>query len=76
MEKEVKNNLVVLIKAGLPFTVLGMVVVFSGLFFIKHIFKDNEYLVAFLFVWLAIFWMVYQPLFRKQIAKIKESIGK
>ncbi len=75
-KNEAKNNLQLLIKAGIPFTLLGMIIVFSGLYLIKHIFKDNEYIVLFLFAWLAIFWAVYQPLFRKQITKVKKNIQK
>ena len=74
LNNEAKNNLTILMKAGLPFTLLGMVVVFLGLFLIKHFFSGNDYLVAFLFVWLAIFWAVYQPLFRRRIARVKHSL--
>lgn len=69
--KDAKNNLVILIKTGLPFTVLGMIIVFLGIYILKQMFAGNEYLVAILFVWLAVFWTIYQPLFKNQIVKIK-----
>lgn len=72
-KQEAKNNLIVLMKAGLPFTVLGMIIVFSGLYFLKRIFAGNEYLVAILFVWLAVFWAIYQPLFKKRMIKVKQQ---
>lgn len=70
-KKEAKTNLAILVKAGLPFTILGMAIVFSGIYILKQVFAENEYLVAILFVWLAIFWMIYQPLFKNQIIKTK-----
>ena len=68
-----KNNFSVFLKAGLPYTVIGMIVVFGGLYLIKGIFSDSEYLTVILFGWLALFWFVYQPLFRKRIKKLKGS---
>ncbi|MFH1152369.1 MAG: hypothetical protein V1793_01015 [Pseudomonadota bacterium] len=74
-KQEAKNNLIVFMKAGLPYTVAGMVIVFSGLYALKKIFFGNEYLVAILFVWLAVFWGIYQPLFRHRIHKVKNRIN-
>ena len=73
---EAKQNLSVLLKAGIPYTVAGMVVVFLGLYLLKQTFAESEYLTAILFVWLAAFWFVYQPLFRKKIQAAKKNAGK
>jgi len=73
-KREVKDNLLVFMKAGLPFTVIGMVIVFLGLYFLKEWFEESEYLVAILFLWLALFWFIYQPLFKKRIQKVKSSL--
>ncbi len=74
-KKEVKTNLSIFVKAGLPYTLGGMAVVFAGLYFIKQIFGENEYLTYILFAWLAIFWLIYQPLFKNQITKTKMDPG-
>ncbi len=63
-------------KAGLPFTVAGIIIVFLGLFYLKKIFADSEYLVAILFIWLALFWFIYQPLFKKRIQKVRSGLKK
>jgi len=68
-----KERFSVFLKAGLPFTVIGVIVVFGGLYLIKRIFSDNEYLTVILFGWLALFWFVYQSLFRKSIKKEKDK---
>lgn len=73
-KKEVKGNVTLFLKAGLPFTVAGMAIVFSGIYIIKQVFGTNEYLTAILFAWLAVFWIIYQPLFRNRVAKIKSDL--
>ena len=60
-----------LFKVGLPYTVAGIIVVFGGLYGLKRVFAQNEYLTIILFMWLAVFWFVYQPLFRRRIEKAK-----
>jgi hypothetical protein len=65
----------VLLKAGLPFTVIGMLVVFGGLFLLKRYFAQSEHLSIILFGWLAVFWFVYQPLFRQRIQRVKQRLG-
>jgi len=72
-KREVKDNLLVFMKAGLPFTVGGGIIVFLGLYFLKEWFADSEYLVAILFIWLALFWFIYQPLFKKRIQRVKNA---
>jgi uncharacterized membrane protein YfcA len=74
MNKEAKRNLKVFLKAGLPYTIIGMLIVFAGLYLLKQIFNDNEHLVVILFLWLALFWFIYQPLFRKKIRKVASSM--
>ena len=72
MEKnEAKKRFIVFLKAGIPFTIAGMAVVFGGLWAIKTIFKGSEHLTALLFVWLGLFWFIYQPMFGKRIEKVK-----
>ncbi|OGR12003.1 MAG: hypothetical protein A2277_01710 [Desulfobacterales bacterium RIFOXYA12_FULL_46_15] len=73
-KKEAKTNLILLLKAGLPFTLLGMLIVFAGIYILKQVFAENQYLTGMLFAWLAIFWVIYQPLFKNQIIKIKAQI--
>jgi hypothetical protein len=73
---EGKQRFMVFIKAGLPYTLVGMGVVFGGLAGLKHFFNDSEYLTAILFLWLALFWFIYQPLFRKRIFKVKKQMDK
>ncbi len=70
-KKEVKTNLTLFVKAGLPYTIGGMAIVFLGLFLLKQIFAGNEYLTYILFAWLAVFWLIYQPLFKNKIANTK-----
>lgn len=74
-KKEASRNLSVFFKAGLPYTLLGMAIIFAGIYALKRIFAGSEYLTAILFVWLALFWMVYQPLFRKRIRKVAGRAG-
>ncbi len=74
MNKDAKQRLGVFIKAGLPFTIAGMVIVFAGLYFIKKFFADSAYLTLILFGWLALFWFVYQPLFKRRIENVKKGM--
>jgi len=73
-KKEAKRNFAVFLKAGLPYTVAGMVVVFAGLYSLKHVFEQSRYLTVILFGWLALFWFIYQPLFRRRIQKVKDDL--
>ena len=75
-KKETKRNLTIFVKAGLPFTVIGMIVVFLGLYLLKLFFADSEYLMVILFLWLALFWFIYQPMFRSRIRKVAEKLEK
>lgn len=74
MKKETRRNFKVFLWAGLPYTILGMLIVFGGIYLLKRIFADNEHLVVIIFLWLALFWFIYQPLFRKRIRKVASSI--
>jgi hypothetical protein len=51
-----------------------MAVVFLGLYLLKRFFSGNEYLTYILFAWLAVFWLVYQPLFKGKMVSIKEKM--
>jgi uncharacterized membrane protein YfcA len=76
MHKEDKNNLMVFLKVGLPYTIAGALVIFLGIYVLKHLFAENEHLTLFIFIWLAFFWLCYQPLFRKKIKSTKKNLGK
>lgn len=76
MHKEDKNNLAVFLKVGLPYTVMGALVIFLGIYALKRIFADNKHLTAIIFVWLALFWFIYQPIFRKKIKSTKKLLEK
>jgi len=69
-----KKRLMVFIKAGLPYTIVGMIVVFCGLAGLRYFFGDSDYIAAILFVWLALFWFIYQPLFRKRMLTVKRRL--
>lgn len=71
-----KQRFMVFLKAGLPCTLIGMGVVFGGIAGLKHLFRGSEYLTILLFFWLALFWFVYQPLFRKRIRKVKNGMDR
>ena len=74
-KKEAKNNLALFLKAGLPYTLGGMAIVFLGLYLLKQLFADNEYLTYMLFAWLAVFWFVYQPLFKNKMVSTKAKMN-
>ena len=74
-KKEAKNNLTLFLKAGLPYTLGGMAIVFLGLYLLKLLFAENEYLTYMLFAWLAVFWMVYQPLFKSKMVSTKAKMS-
>ncbi|MFZ3048115.1 MAG: hypothetical protein WA151_19535 [Desulfatirhabdiaceae bacterium] len=71
-----KQRFMVFIKAGLPYTLVGMAVVLGGILGLRHLFGDSEYLTVILFLWLALFWFIYQPLFRRRILKVKQQMDK
>jgi high-affinity Fe2+/Pb2+ permease len=73
---EGKQRFMVFVKAGLPYTIAGMIIVFGGIWGIRHWLGESEYLTAVLFLWLALFWFVYQPLFRRRILKVKQDMEK
>ncbi|MDM8524158.1 hypothetical protein QUF80_12380 [Desulfococcaceae bacterium HSG8] len=73
-KQEAKKNLMFLLKVGIPYTVAGMIIVFLGIYILKRSFAGSEYLTAILFLWLAFFWFVYQPFFRKKIISAKKQL--
>ena len=75
-KKEAKQRFVLLLKAGIPYTVAGMVIVLAGIYLIKTLFAKSKYLTVILFLWLAIFWFVYQPMFKKRMQKVKAQLEK
>lgn len=74
LSKETKSNIRLLLKVGIPFTLLGMAIVFAGLYGVKYYFSDNKYFSVILFFWLAAFWFIYQPLFRKRMISLKKKL--
>lgn len=75
-KKESAKRFQVFVKAGLPFTILGMAVVFAGIYLIRAFLGDRSYSGALMFVWLAVFWFVYQPLFRRRILSVAARYDK
>ncbi len=67
-KQELKQRLK-LLKVCIPYTIAGMIIVLGGIYLLKHFFSDSKYLFAILFLWLALFWFIYQPMFRKQMQK-------
>jgi hypothetical protein len=74
-KSDAKRNLRLFFRAGLPYTLVGMAVIFGGIYALKKIFAGSDYLTALLFLWLALFWFIYQPLFRKRIHKVAGQPG-
>jgi uncharacterized membrane protein YfcA len=72
---EAKQRLMVFLKAGLPYTLAGVVIIFAGIWILKHYFEENRHLSLMLFGWLAVFWFVYQPLFRRRIQQVKRKLN-
>lgn len=75
MKPKAKNNMTVFLKVGLPYTIGGALIIFLGISLLKHLFADSEYLTTIIFIWLAIFWLIYQPLFRSKIKATKKTFG-
>jgi uncharacterized membrane protein YfcA len=73
-KKEISRNLNIFFRAGLPYTLVGMLVIFAGIYGLKYFFADSQYLTAILFLWLALFWFVYQPLFKRRIKNISRQM--
>lgn len=71
-----KENMRILLKAGLPYTIFGMAIVFAGIYALQRLFAGSDYLTVILFLWLALFWFVYQPLFRNRIRKVSGQVRK
>lgn len=71
-----KRNLLLLIKAGIPLTILGMLVVFIGIYIVKHFLAGTQYFSIALIVWLALFWFIYQPIFIRKIRKVDADLKK
>lgn len=71
-KKEAITNLGLFFKIGLPYTLAGVGIIFAGIYGLKYFFGNSEYLTVLLFLWMAVFWFIYQPLFRK---KIKRTTG-
>ena len=73
-KKEARKNLTIFIKTGLPYTVAGVVIIFAGIYGLKHFFGESEYLTAMLFLWMALFWFIYQPLFRRKVKRYAQQM--
>lgn len=74
-KQETKTNFTLLLKAGLPFTLLGMAVVFLGIYGVRYFFSESRYFTVILFLWLAAFWFIYQPMFKKRIITLKRKLN-
>ncbi len=73
-DEEVRKNFVVLLKVGIPYTIIGMGVVFGGIYLLKKLLGNSEYLTVTMFLWLAVFWFIYQPLFRRRMKRLAQKI--
>jgi hypothetical protein len=69
-----KRNLLLLAKAGMPLTIIGMVVVFLGIYIVKYFLAGTQYFSIALIGWLAVFWFVYQPFFIRKIRKVDAEL--
>ncbi|MHC1724594.1 MAG: hypothetical protein AB9866_00985 [Syntrophobacteraceae bacterium] len=66
----------ILFKVGIPYTIVGIGIVFAGIYGLKHFFAQNEYLNVMQFFWLVVFWLVYQPLLKRRIDKARGFVRK
>jgi hypothetical protein len=73
-KKIAKQKFKLLLKVCIPYTLGGMAVVLGGIYLLKYLFGDSEYLIVFLFLWLALFWFIYQPMFRRQMQKALQKM--
>ncbi|MBN2785603.1 MAG: hypothetical protein JXR25_12335 [Pontiellaceae bacterium] len=62
------------VRVGLPYTMIGIGVVYGGIFLLKKIMAESDYVGTMIFAWLALFWFVYQPLFRRRLNEEKKRI--
>lgn len=71
-----KRNLILLAKAGIPLTIIGMLVVFFGIYIVKYFLAGTQYFSIALIGWLAVFWFIYQPIFIRKIRKVDAELKK
>ena len=75
-KQQTKKNWIIFGKAGLPYTLVGMVIVFLGFYLLRRYLGDSEYLSAALLIWFAAFWIVYQTFFRRRVQRVADSLKK
>jgi hypothetical protein len=68
------RSLMPLLRTGIPYTLAGMLIVFAGIFALKLLFSGSDHLTIVIFLWLGLFWGIYQPLFKKRVQRAKESL--
>ncbi|MCB2188729.1 MAG: hypothetical protein KQJ78_20105 [Deltaproteobacteria bacterium] len=73
IKQTTKKNLSLFLAVALPYTLIGMAVIFGGIWTIKHFMPNSEYQDMILLIWIAIFWFIYQPMFRRAIFRWKEK---
>ncbi len=73
-DQQARTRFKVLLRVGIPYTIFGVCVVLGGIYLLKNIFADSDYLLAILLLWLAVFWFIYQPLFRKKILEVARQL--
>lgn len=73
VEKQDKRNFLGKLKVGIPYTLVGMAVVFGGIYLLKHLFGESDHLLIFMILWVALFWFIYQPLFRRKIRGVDKK---
>ncbi len=74
VKQNIRRNFIVLLKAGLPYTLAGIVAVFGGIWVIRRLFEGHPWQNGLLLLWLALFWFVYQPLFHRRIRQVKKHL--
>jgi len=75
-KEQAKRNWIIFGKAGLPYTLVGMVIVFLGFYLLRRYLGDSEYLGTALLMWFAVFWIVYQTLFRRRVQRVADGFKK
>lgn len=73
-KKVAKQKFKLLLKVCIPFTLAGMAIVLGGIYLLKCFFGESEHLFVILLLWLALFWFIYQPMFRRQMHKALQKM--
>lgn len=64
-------KLIVFWKAGLPYMIAGLAIVFGGIWLIKHFLSGHPSQNLLFIFWLGLFWLIYQPMLYRRIRSVK-----